>query len=88
MRIDEFPVEVEPRGAMIVTLSDNQPGVIGRMGTIVGKHGGNINKMNNGSAADGARALSTMSLDTPPPAAMLEELGREPYFHWIRLVQL
>lgn len=88
VRIDEFPVEVEPRGAMIVTLSDNQPGVIGRMGTIVGKHGGNINKMNNGSAADGARALSTMSLDVPPGPALLEELGREPYFHWIRLVQL
>jgi hypothetical protein len=73
---------------MIVAMSVNTPGVIGRMGTIVGRHGGNINKMNNGCSPDAKAALSTMSLDAEPPAAMLDELGREPYFHWIRLVRL
>ena len=88
VNIDGFPLEVTPRGWMVVSLSDNVPGVIGRMGTLVGRHGGNINKMNNGSSGDGARALSTMSLDAAPPSALLEELGREPFFHWIRLVHL
>ncbi len=86
--VDGFPLEVTPRGWMVVSLSDNVPGVIGRMGTLVGQHGGNINKMNNGSSGDGARALSTMSLDAEPPAGLLEALGQEPYFHWIRLVHL
>jgi D-3-phosphoglycerate dehydrogenase len=86
--IDGFPLEVVPRGWMIVALSENRPGVIGRMGTLVGQHGGNINKMNNGSSPDGARALSTMSLDAEPAAGMLEALAREPFFHWIRLVRL
>ncbi len=88
VRIDDFPLEVVPRGWMLVTLSDNVPGVIGRMGTIVGAQGGNINKMNNGSSRDGARALSTLSLDAEPPPRLVEELGREPFFHWIRLIRL
>jgi len=86
--IDGFPLEVEPHGWMIVALSVNEPGVIGRMGTIVGRHGGNIHKMNNGCSPDGRAALSTMSLDEEPPTALLDELGREPYFHWIRPVRL
>jgi D-3-phosphoglycerate dehydrogenase len=86
--IDGFPLEVVPRGWMIVSLSENRPGVIGRIGTIVGQHGGNINKMNNGSSPDGVRALSTVSLDAEPAPGMLEELGREPFFHWIRMVHL
>jgi D-3-phosphoglycerate dehydrogenase / 2-oxoglutarate reductase len=86
--IDDFPLEIEPRGWMIVALSANEPGIIGRMGTIVGRHGGNIHKMNNGCSPDGRAALSTMSLDEEPPPALVDELGREPYFHWIRLVRL
>ena len=88
VRIDGFPLEVKPAGPMLVTLSENYPGIIGRMGTIIGRHGGNINKMNNGCAPDGSQSLSTMSLDEEPPTAMLEELSREPYFKWIRLVRL
>jgi D-3-phosphoglycerate dehydrogenase len=86
--IDGFPLEVVPAGWMIVALSENRPGVIGRMGTIVGEHGGNINKMNNGSSPDGLRALSTISLDAEPAPGLVEALAREPFFHWIRLVHL
>ena len=88
VRVDGFPLEVKPQGWVVVTLSENYPGIIGRMGTIIGRHGGNIHKMNNGCSPDGSRSLSTMSLDAEPPRAMLDELGREPYFRWIRLVHL
>lgn len=86
--IDGFGLEMVPRGWMLVSLSENRPGMIGRMGTIVGKHGGNINKMNNGCDDEGRWALSTMSLDAEPVAGMLKDLGREPAFRWIRLVHL
>jgi D-3-phosphoglycerate dehydrogenase len=86
--VDGFPLEVKPQGWVVVTLSENYPGIIGRIGMIIGRHRGNINKMNNGCAPDGSRSLSTMSLDAEPPLAMLDELAREPYFKWIRLVHL
>ncbi|MFQ5601213.1 MAG: phosphoglycerate dehydrogenase [Candidatus Krumholzibacteriia bacterium] len=88
VNIDSYPLEMKPQGAMLVTLSDNYPGIIGRMGSIIAKHGGNISKMNNGCSPDGSKSLSTMNLDEQPPEAMLEELSREPYFKWIRLVRL
>jgi D-3-phosphoglycerate dehydrogenase len=88
VRVDGFPLEVKPQGWVLVTLSENHPGIIGRMGTILGRHGANINKMNNGCSPDGSRSLSTMSLDAEPPPALLDELRAEPYFKWIRLVHL
>ncbi|UCE02777.1 MAG: phosphoglycerate dehydrogenase [Candidatus Latescibacterota bacterium] len=88
VNLDGYPLEMKPQGAMIVLLSANRPGVIGRLGGIIARHGGNISKMNNGCSPDGTRALSTLNLDEPPPDAMLEELRQEADFDWIRLVRL
>jgi D-3-phosphoglycerate dehydrogenase len=88
VKLDGYPLEMKPQGAMIVILSANRPGVIGRLGSIIAHHGGNISKMNNGCSPDGRRALSTLNLDAPPSEAMLEELRREADFEWIRLLQL
>jgi hypothetical protein len=57
------------------------------MGTIVGRHGGNINKMNNGSAVRRHPGTVYPEPDAPPTPAMLEELAGAG-FPLIRLVQL
>ena len=86
--LDGYPIEMSPRGAMIFTLSENRPGIVGRLGSLVAKHGRNIEKMNNGRSADGSRALSTLNLDQAPSPDLLDELRGEPGFEWVRLVQI
>jgi D-3-phosphoglycerate dehydrogenase len=88
VNLDGYPVEMSPHGAMIFTLSENRPGIIGRLGTLVAKYGRNIEKMNNGCSPDGQRALSTLNVDQPPDPRLVEELRREPGFEWVRLVLL
>jgi len=66
------------------------PGIIGSVGTIFGKHHVNIGQMAVGRAgsAPGGEAIGVMNLDSPPPAAALEEVGRHPDVTSVRVISL
>ncbi len=42
VKIDEFNLDIEPKGKMIIFKNTDIPGVIGELGTILAKHGVNI----------------------------------------------
>ncbi len=67
-------VEIELAPNMLVMLNEDRPGMIGRVGTLVGTEGINIANMNVSRADSGQRAVMVMALDSPPPAAALEHL--------------
>src|SRR5947209_478951 len=72
--IDGFRIEAIPAGHMLVTRSSDVPGVIGRVGTILGDHGVNISRFHLGRRERGGEAMAVVEADAPLDEATLEEL--------------
>ncbi len=68
-------VEVNPQNRCSLFLRNNDtPGIVGEIGTILGKHDCNIANMSLSRAEKGAVALSVYELDTVPDAKAIDEL--------------
>jgi len=86
--VDPYQVEIELDCHMMVMLNDDRPGMIGRVGTLMGEHGSNIANMNVSRNVRGEVAVMVLSVDTPPNAALLERLRGEPGIRSVRAVSL
>jgi D-3-phosphoglycerate dehydrogenase len=86
--IDGFSLEAAPHGSMLVFANLDVPGVIGRIGTLCGRHGINIAGMQLGRERRGGRAVSIVSLDDPMPPAVLDEIRAMPDIVFARHVNL
>jgi D-3-phosphoglycerate dehydrogenase len=87
--VDGYAIDATPAGAMIVLKNRDVPGVVGRIGTILGGHAVNIATMTWGRRGGrGEDALTVINIDSPLPSAAAAELAREPTVHWVRAVEL
>jgi D-3-phosphoglycerate dehydrogenase len=62
-RIGAFHVDVNPRQTLIVLTNRDVPGVIGRVGTLLGDAGVNIAEYHQARLAQGGDALAVVSVD-------------------------
>jgi D-3-phosphoglycerate dehydrogenase len=72
--IDGFHIEALPQGHMIVMRNRDVPGVIGRVGTILGQRGVNIGRFHLGRRERGGEAMAVVEIDAPLNSDTLEEL--------------
>jgi D-3-phosphoglycerate dehydrogenase len=69
--INGFHVEAIPNGHMLVVRNRDVPGVIGRVGTILGDHGVNISRFHLGRRQRGGEAMAVIEVDsTVEPEAL------------------
>ena len=66
--LDGVPLEAPLAGTILLFQNNDQPGVIGELGTILGKHKINIANFSLGRT-EGGRAVGAVHLDEPPPIA-------------------
>ena len=71
-----FDVEIELSPRMVVLRYDDLPGVIGRVGTLLGEAGVNIANMAVSRNREAGKAVMVLSLDTPAEPELLALLGR------------
>lgn len=67
-------VEVEAAGKLLIIENNDQPGMIGYVGTLLGKDGVNIANMSLSRQAPGQTALIVINLDSEPSASARSEL--------------
>jgi D-3-phosphoglycerate dehydrogenase len=72
--VDDHRVDVPPANHMLVVRNDDRPGMIGKVGTIVGEAGVNIADMDVGQAASGASAMMVLATTDAVPAGVAETL--------------
>jgi len=68
MRIEEingYPVDVAPSSTMLMTWHRDQPGIIGRVGSVLGLAGINIASMQVGRREEGGQAIMLLAVDRP-----------------------
>ncbi|RMH20060.1 MAG: phosphoglycerate dehydrogenase [Gemmatimonadetes bacterium] len=74
VRIDDYALSVRPEGCILVLRNRDVPGVIGRVGTLLGEHGLNIAEYHQARVNAGGDALAVVRVDGHVPPALLEEL--------------
>ena len=74
VQIDGHTVDVPPAAHLVVVRNDDQPGVIGRVGTILGDNRVNIDDMDVGRSTDQTGALMVISTAEPVPAAVADQI--------------
>ncbi len=72
--IDEHTVEAVPNGFMLVCINRDRPGVVGKVGTLLGENGVNIAGMQLGRDNPGGKALFVLSVDQRPSETVLEAM--------------
>jgi D-3-phosphoglycerate dehydrogenase len=78
VEVDGVAVDCSPRGSILYFRNRDVPGVVGRIGTILGKAGVNIASLQLGRGAGDGMAVSLVGVDTPLPAATLAEIAALP----------
>ena len=72
--INGFHVEAIPHGHMLVMRNRDVPGVIGRVGTILGDNGVNISRFQLGRRERGGEAMAVIEVDAPLSEEALQQL--------------
>lgn len=78
VRIDSFRVDLVPEGRFLVSRHSDQPGVVGRVGTILGEYDINIASMQVGRDAPRGNAMMILAIDervSEPVLARLREVA-------------
>lgn len=72
--INDFRIEAAPRGRMLVMHNRDVPGVIGRVGTILGEQGINISAFHLGRRERGGEAMAVIEVDAAVDTKTLDAL--------------
>ena len=74
--LDGFPINVPPTDYMLFTLHRDFPGIIGKIGSLLGSHNVNIASMQVGRKIVRGEAVMVLSLDDPLPEGILTEVTK------------
>ena len=77
-RIGAFHVDIQPRDTLLILTNNDVPGVIGRVGTLLGEAGVNIAEYHQARLAQGGQALAAVSVDGDVSETTRESLLRLP----------
>jgi D-3-phosphoglycerate dehydrogenase len=86
--INSRPVEARPHGVVLVLENTDRPGMVGRIGNLLGDHGVNIATMSLSRNQAGGTALAVLNLDTAPDEALLEEIRAGEDIHSAQVIEL
>ena len=72
--IDQYPVNVSPSRYMLVTRHRDMPGIIGKLGSLLGSNNVNIASMQVGRKIVRGEAVMVLSIDDPIPNKLLDTI--------------
>lgn len=88
VRLYSQPVEIPISGNVLLIHNLDRPGIVGFLGTVLGKHGVNIANMSLSRDTEGGEALTVLHLDNVPPQAALDELKADAAITSVRAISL
>jgi D-3-phosphoglycerate dehydrogenase len=88
VKINDFYLEAVPEGYMLMLHNRDVPGVVGRVGTLLGASNVNIAGLELGRERVGGMAVSLIHVDEPVPDSVLEQLRALPDILSAQLIHL
>ena len=86
VRINEFHMDVDPNGHLLVIKNADVPGIIGKVGTCLGDSGVNIGEYRLGREAKRRNTLSLISVDSKISDSVLEKIRSIEGIHFAKQV--
>ena len=86
--VNSRPVEARPHGVVLILENTDRPGIVGRIGTLLGSHGVNIATMSLSRNQAGGTALTVLNLDTAPSEELLAEIRASGDIHSAQVIEL
>jgi D-3-phosphoglycerate dehydrogenase len=86
--VDGVEIDTIPKGNLLMVRNDDTPGTVGRVGTLLGRHGVNIARMGLGRKPGSGRAIMLIEVDHEVPPEVLEELPTAPGIREARFLRL
>ena len=81
-------VEAQPEGVLLLLENRDRPGMVGHIGSLLGKHKINIAGMSLGRDQAGGTALTVLNLDSAPEDKVMDELRADPDIVSARVLRL
>lgn len=88
VRIDDFRIDVIAEGNMLICSHADKPGIVGKIGTILGRHRINIASMSLGRAKKGGRELTVLNIDTSISPGGLTDLRKIKEMKEVKVIKL
>ena len=82
------PAHARPHGVVLVLENTDRPGIVGRVGTLLGEHDVNIATMSLSRNQAGGTALTVLNLDTTPGEELLRAIRASGDIHSAQVIQL
>lgn len=87
VKIDEFTMDIKPKGKMIIFENSDKPGVIAHISTILSSKNINIADFRLGRGADGS-ALAVIIVDQSVSKELIAEIESLEFCHWASYVEI
>jgi D-3-phosphoglycerate dehydrogenase len=88
VKMRDFLTDFTPEEHMLVMNYEDKPGLIGKIGTILGEAGVNIGSLNLGRRAKAGEAMVVLSLDTPASQETIEKLAHSVGARFVKAVHM
>ena len=88
VRLRDYTMDFSPEEHMLLLHYGDRPGMIGKIGTIMGMHDINIASMNLGRREKKGEAMVILSLDSAVPANVVEEIRQATDATFIRALHM
>jgi D-3-phosphoglycerate dehydrogenase / 2-oxoglutarate reductase len=86
--IDGYRMDFKPEGYLIITRHTDKPGIVGKVGTLLGANHANIAGMFLGRASAMGHAVMALSLDGPVSHDVMQQIVAMEGMEYARLVEL
>ena len=88
VRVNGQSVEVTPSGVVLILENRDRPGIVGHIGTLLGKENINIASMSLSRTEQGGRALTMLNLDSLPSEEVMKKLAADPDMFAVKVISL
>lgn len=85
--MNEVPIEATPEGNLLFIANQDAPGLIGRVGTLLGEANINIANFHLGRTHQGGSAIAFINIDQDVPKAVMAQLLQVPNVLEVKLVR-
>ncbi len=88
VKINGCYVEMTPLGEIVFIQNWDKPGIIGNLGTLLGKHNINIASMTFGREKAGGKAISVLNVDSPVSAQIADNIKKLENILAVKVIKL
>ena len=88
MKVDTYSIDVEPKGNLILIRHKDQPGAIGRVGSLLATFNVNIATMQVGRSDVGGDAIMMLTVDRPTEEHVINELKQLEDIFYVKPIEL